>query len=337
MDIVANMPADDRAELFRNTGAQMDLEGALVEKDFWVCWTLSHLFAMESVRDVLIFKGGTALSKVFRLIDRFSEDIDLVIDYEPLGFVGDRDPRTDMSRTRRRKLLDEMMVSCRDYIAGPFLQALRDRCEARLGDSETWSVALSTENPNAIEFVYPQAGVVQMAYVRPRILLELGTHAEFIPNGRYTITPFAAEQFPTVFGQASAPVNAITAERTFWEKATILHAEHHRLPDSAFPGNHARHYYDMAMLARSPMCEVAVNDIDLLRRVVEHKTKFYPSAWARYDLAVPGTLMLVPPDKRIAELQRDYAAMSVMIFGDSPRLDDLLATLADLEERINRE
>lgn len=76
MDVVASMPADDRAELFRLTGAQINMEGAFVEKDFWVCWTLGHLFAMESVRDVLIFKGGTTLSKIFKLIDRFSEDID---------------------------------------------------------------------------------------------------------------------------------------------------------------------------------------------------------------------------------------------------------------------
>ena len=84
-----------------------------------------------------------------------------------------------------------------------------------------------------------------------------------------------------------------------------------------------------------PMCEVAVNDIDLLRRVVEHKTKFYYSAWARYDLAVPGTLALVPRDERIAELRRDYGAMSVMIFGDPPPLEDLLSELANLERLIN--
>ena len=77
MDTVARMSAADRAELFQNTGAQMDLDGALVEKDFWVCWMLGHLFDIESIRDMLMFKGGPALSKVFELIDRFSEDIDL--------------------------------------------------------------------------------------------------------------------------------------------------------------------------------------------------------------------------------------------------------------------
>jgi hypothetical protein len=336
MNTVARMPAADRAELFLNTSARMDLESALVEKDFWVCWTLGHLFAMDSVRDMLMFKGGTALSKVFRLIDRFSEDIDLAVDYEPLGFTGDRDPRADMSRTRRERLLDEMMASCRAYIAGPFLSAFREQCAAMLTDSGDWSVEVSADDPNTVEFAYPPAGLDQVAYVRPRILLELGTHAELIPSDRYTITPFAAEQFPAVFDQASAPVNAIKAERTFWEKATILHAERHRPSDRALPGNHARHYYDVAMLARSPVCRAALKDLDLLRRVVDHKTKFYYSGWARYDLARPGTLALVPPDGRIPELRRDYGAMSVMTFGDPPPLDSLLAELADLEAKINR-
>ena len=84
------------------------------------------------------------------------------------------------------------------------------------------------------------------------------------------------------------------------------------------------------------MCEGAVGDLDLLRRVVDHKTKFYYSGWARYDLAVPGTLALVPPDIRIAELRRDYEAMSVMMFGDPPPLGGILAELATLESRINQ-
>lgn len=336
MDTVACMPAADRAELFTNTAAQVGLDGALVEKDFWVCWTLGHLFDMEGVRDMLMFKGGTSLSKVFRVIDRFSEDIDLAVDYEPLGFGGDRNPCGDMTRSRRERLLEEMMASCRAYIAGPLLDALRDRCNAVLGESDDWAIELSATHPNTIEFVDPLAGLERVTYVRPRILLELGTHAELIPSDRYTITSFAAEQFPRLFEQRSAPVNAIKAERTFWEKATILHAERHRPPEKRLPGNHARHYYDMAMLARSPVGGDAVGDLDLLRRVVDHKTKFYYVRWARYDLAVPGTLALVPPDSRITELRRDYEAMSIMMFGDPPPFQEILDELASLEGRINR-
>ncbi|MFO0827905.1 MAG: nucleotidyl transferase AbiEii/AbiGii toxin family protein [Phycisphaerales bacterium] len=269
------------------------------------------------------------------MIDRFSEDIDLAIDYAPLGFAGDRDPRADMSRTRRELLLDELMAACRAFVAGPVVEAIRARCDQTLGRAAGWSATLSARDPNTIEFEYPLSGVTGSDYVRPRILLECGTHAELVPSGRYSIAPFAAEQFPRDFERATCAVKAITAERTFWEKATILHAEHHRPADKPLPMRHARHYYDMAMLARSTVCDPAVRDLDLLQRVVEHKTKFYSAGWARYDLAVPETLSLLPTDGRVGELRSDYEAMSSMIFGRPPRLDDLLEDLARLEARIN--
>ena len=335
MDTVANMSADERAELFRETGEQMGLSGALVEKDFWVCWTLGHLFEIPHVRDMLMFKGGTSLSKVFGLIDRFSEDIDLAIDYAPLGFIDDRDPVMDMSRTQRTKLLAEMMTACQEYIAGPFLDALGERCAEAIRNTDAWTLAVSDDDLNTVEFAYPSAGLRRVEYVKPRMLLELGTHAELIPSGEYTITPFAAEQFPSVFTRSACAVKAIKAERTFWEKATILHAEYHRPLDKPMPGNHARHYYDMFMLARSAVCDTAVKDVGLLRQVVEHKTKFYYSAWARYDLATPSTLALVPLEERRSELLRDYDAMSVMIFGEPPPLEDVLDELARLEAKIH--
>lgn len=336
MNRVAILPADQRFELFQETALRRGQQPAIIEKDFWVCWTLRHLFDIEEIRSALLFKGGTALAKVFDLIKRFSEDIDLAVDYAPLGFTGPRDPASSMSRTKRERLLDEMMSACRQYIAGTILPSVRTRFGEVLGGDVGWSLEIAADDPNTVRFTYPTAGLDVVDYIRPVILLELGTHAELIPSGEFTVTPFAAEEFRDVFDEPACSVNAIKAERTFWEKATILHAEHHRPPEKPLPGNHARHYYDMAMLARSPIGEEAAQDLDLLRRVVEHKRKFYYTAWARYDLAVPGTLSLVPPDVRISELRRDYEAMSVMMFGDPPPLEDILAELATLETRINR-
>lgn len=335
MNKVAILPADQRFELFQETALRRGQQPAIVEKDFWVCWTLRHLFDIEDTRSALLFKGGTALSKVFDLINRFSEDIDLAIDYAPLGFTGARDPASSMSRTNRERLLDEMMEACHQYIAGTILPSVQTRFEEAIGGEGNWSLEIAADDPNTVRFAYPTAGLDVVDYIKPVILLELGTHAELIPSDEFTITPFAAEEFPDVFNEPSCSVRAIKAERTFWEKATILHAEHHRPPEKPLPGNHARHYYDMAMLARSPIGKEAAQDLDLLRRVVEHKKKFYYAAWARYDLAVPGTLSLVPPESRLGELADDYEAMAVMIFGDAPPLADVLATLAELANRVN--
>ena len=133
MDSVATLPAKQRFELFEATALQLGLKPPIIEKDFWVCWTLHHIFDIEQLRDALMFKGGTALSKVFRVINRFSEDIDLAVDYAPLGFTGTRDPASTMSRTRRERLLDEMMSACQEYVAGPFLGTLTERFVSLLG------------------------------------------------------------------------------------------------------------------------------------------------------------------------------------------------------------
>lgn len=126
----------------------------------------------------------------------------------------------------------------------------------------------------------------------------------------------------------------IAAERTFWEKATILHKEAQR--PGALPERHSRHYYGLHMLAHSPVRARALSDLSLLADVVAFKQRFYPSRWARYDLATPGTFKLLPADAaRIENLERDYANMQVMLFGGPPAFAAILETLRDLELEIN--
>jgi hypothetical protein len=331
------MPAAERAEVFAETAARKGLPEAVVEKDFWVCWVLKHLFSIDSLSGRLLFKGGTSLSKIFHAINRFSEDIDLAVDYVPLGFTGERDPRqAGISKTRRANILAEMMTACQRYIGRDFLNALRARCQEVLGTTEEWHLTVSEQDANIVRFRYPASTTTGLPYVAPQVVLELGTHAEFVPRARFTIQSFVAEEFPKLMSDATAEVEAILAKRTFWEKATILHAEHHRAPDKPFPGRYSRHYYDVAMLAQSPIRGEALADIELLAQVVRHKEAFYPSAWARYDLARPGTLHLLPTEHRFAALKQDYRDMAVMIFGKPPAFDDIIETLAVLEREINR-
>ncbi|MBT3294521.1 MAG: nucleotidyl transferase AbiEii/AbiGii toxin family protein [Verrucomicrobia bacterium] len=110
MDKVAKVDNQERAILFQETSTRTGIQPGLVEKDFWVCWTLQHLFSIPEFDSRLLFKGGTTLSKIFGVIQRFSEDIDMAVDYVALGFTGDRDPLAPMSNTKRTKLLDEMLA-----------------------------------------------------------------------------------------------------------------------------------------------------------------------------------------------------------------------------------
>jgi predicted nucleotidyltransferase component of viral defense system len=122
---VATMPARERAELFGETAARKNVADAIVEKDFWVCWVLKQLFSTKAFQGRLLFKGGTSLSKIFHAIKRFSEDIDLAVDYAALGFTGEKDPRQEgISKTKRNAILEEMMAACQRYIAGEFASLL---------------------------------------------------------------------------------------------------------------------------------------------------------------------------------------------------------------------
>jgi hypothetical protein len=181
---VARMPARERAELFA-TAERKIVAGAIIEKDFWVCWVLKQLFSIDVFNGRLLFKGGTSLSKIFHAINRFSEDIDLAVDYAALGFTGSRDPRQEnISKTKRAEILKEMMVECQRYIGSEFLDTLRTRCQEILGAGDTWSLDVSGQDPNVVEFRYPASGNKDLAYVNPQVVLELGTHAEFVPHDR---------------------------------------------------------------------------------------------------------------------------------------------------------
>ncbi len=149
------------------------------------------------------------------------------------------------------------------------------------------------------------------------------------------ITPYLADYVPLVFEDADCVVTALSVGRTFWEKATILHQEHHRAKDKALPNRYSRHYYDLAMLAQSKYRATAIENIELLAHVVEHKKCFFRCGWANYDQAKPGGLRLSPQPARLADLRRDYALMSSMFFGDLPSFDDVIRILADLEADIN--
>ena len=331
------MTKRDRADLFAETAERRGLSEAVVEKDFWVCWTLKQLFAMDALRDRLLFKGGTSLSKIYHAINRFSEDIDLAVDYVALGFTGDRDPRREgLSKTKRAAILAEMMTACQQYIGSEFIAVLRERCDEILGSKEEWTLTVSEQDANVVRFQYPSAAQT-LDYIKPQVILELGTHAEFVPRDSFTVRAFAAEEFPALFAEPDVAVTSLLAKRTFWEKATILHAEFYRPAEKALPDRYSRHYYDLAMLAQSPVRAEALADIALLDRVVRHKKAFYPSGWAKYDLARVGSLRLVPPDERRAALERDYRSMSVMIFGNPPTFGEILGTLAMLEKEVNHQ
>jgi hypothetical protein len=344
MDKVALLPSDDRAALFGETGAGRGVANTIIEKDFWVCWTLRRLFGLQDQdAATLVFKGGTSLSKAYGAIRRFSEDIDLSFDRAELGYTGDRDPEQDgISKKKAGQLIEELVGDVEKHIAAKLLPALRAAIVEQLGEPTkgTWSLEIDVNDAQTVNFYYPTAlPAVEyegMAYITPRVKLELGARGDPWPTEEKVIRPYAAEDYPDFFEDPETTVTVLSAQRTFWEKATALHAEAHRPAESATPQYFSRHYYDLAMLLDTDEGRAAATNFDLLATVVKHKATFFRSAWASYDTARPGSLRLMPSAARIKDLRADYRAMAPMMFDENPlSFDDILAKVEKLQKTIN--
>ena len=344
MDKFAREAASERSAVFGETGARRGVASIIIEKDFWVCWTLKRLFELQQAdAPKLVFKGGTSLSKAYAAIRRFSEDIDLSFDRADLGYEGDRNPESEgLSKKQSAKLIDELMLDVEKHIAGKVLPALRDSITTQLGEAAKagWSLEIDGNDQQTLNFHYP-AALAQpeyqgITYITPRVKLEFGARGDPWPTEEKAIRPYAAEEFPDLFEQAECTVTVLAARRTFWEKATALHAEAHRPKDSAAPQYFSRHYYDVAMLVDTPEGEAATKDFDLLAQVVRHKAVYFRSSWAGYDTARPGTLRLMPAVERMKDLRADYQAMQAMMFDENPpSFDEVLERIDKLQSTIN--
>lgn len=343
MDKVALLPADDRAALFGETGSARGVANTIIEKDFWVCWTLKRLFASQNKHvPTLVFKGGTSLSKAYQVIRRFSEDIDLSFDRADLGYSGEHDPaKKGISKNQAGNLVKDLVSDVEKHIAGKLLPALRAAITQHLGEHGEWSLKIDPNDPQTVNFHYPPAlprsEYDGMAYITPRVKLEFGARGDPWPTEKKIIRPYAAEDWPDFFETPDSVVTVLSARRTFWEKATALHAEAHRPAGSPTPQYFSRHYYDVAMLLDAEEGKAAVVDFELLDQVARHKAVFFRSGWASYETARPGTLQLVPNEARGRDLRADYRSMTPMMFDDKPPpFDEILARIQKLQDTINK-
>lgn len=339
MNLFATLPRQQRADFFARYEERTGLHPVISEKDFWVCWLLGLIFATPELGARAVFKGGTSLSKVFGVIDRFSEDIDLGLSPDSLGWPeGELDAAPSKSaRTKRVAALNAACATTVETDFMPVLEALvRNRLGAKSGEASwlRYELEVASHSP-VIHFAYPTAQSNSLPYIRPAVKIEFGSLTDQRPTGTHRIAPLVAELAPGAFADFNAEVVALEIERTFWEKATILHAEFSRPADKAQPVRYARHYADFAALWRHPGGRSAAGRLDLLERVRVHKSHYFASGWASYKAAVPGTLRLVPPAHRQEELRRDYEAMRPMFLNEPLFFDELLVILREAEQTLN--
>ncbi len=326
------LSSDERQLYIEQAAIQKNISPVIMEKDFWVCWLLGVLFESEFARH-LVFKGGTSLSKVFGMIDRFSEDIDLSLSPTVL-----RLPEAGTTRNQAHKWMTKAEAACEVAVRTQIMPALETTVVNALGKNERMRFEFLKEpntNSPVLLFHYPSSQPTGFEYLKRSVKLEFGSLTDQQPTGHHTIRPWVAEIFPSAFPDWQCEVVVLGGERTFWEKATILHAEYHRPSDKPTPDRFSRHYADTAALANHRLAIRAINQHDLRNRVVLWKSQFFGSSWANYDLAKPGTFRLVPRAERLPALQRDYQSMNDMYLSKPVSFDDVIAILSDLERHIN--
>jgi hypothetical protein len=367
MDSFLILPASERAQLIQEAATRHGhMSSQIVEKDLWVCWTLKQLYSIPELAQHLTFKGGTSLSKAYGLIDRFSEDIDLTIDKEYLGIDGNSWPKDISSRKARqefRKILDK---ACVDIIAGKLLPLLKMHFSKILGDNKKdayiWDINIAENDSLTIMFHYPRCinygsaffgsgnfgngNFSAPSYIKPVVRLEFGAIGDSFPVASHSFIPYAAELIPEVFENPAGikvTTSTLEAERTFWEKVTILHELYNREKDKPLKQAIARHYYDTVMLARKGVAAKALRQKDLLEAVVKN-TKLNCtdsndfSTYKAYDNLLKHEIKLAPPLKYLTHLQKDFADMqeSGMFFGNFPSFEEIVQELGQLEKKLNK-
>ncbi len=331
----------DRRDVFEAAAARLDTLPSYVEKDFWVCLILDVLYnQLPDGHPRLLFKGGTSLSKAFGLIRRFSEDIDLVVYRDGLGFEGERDPTMagNLSNKKRSALFKKLKEACSNYILGDLKEELAGQigqmaegCDVGPDEDDLDRQTLWIEYPT----LYPSA---DLAYVAPRVRIEAGARSALDPSLTCSVIPLVADELPD-WSFAVDGIRVIAAERTYWEKLLILHGVYcgyrdaERLP--ADKDRISRHYYDVAMITATATGMAALSNIDLLDAVRAHNLIAFRQAWKRFEEAVSGSVRLVPQSELRTVVERDYGAMEGMILGKAPDFGWVIAQLQQAEVAIN--
>lgn len=322
---------EQRVDILATHAVTTGRSAQILEKDVWICWCLDVLFTMPNALP-MAFKGGTSLSKVYDAINRFSEDVDVTIDYRCLD--DSVDPfAASTSRKQQDSLTNRLRERVTEHIAQVIVPHLRARFATEFG-LEHDTVRFDPEN---VWVNYPSALHDRDDYVPDAVKFEFGGRNSIEPNALHTVHTYLAALLPTL-AFPSAEVTVLAPERTFWEKATLIHAELSRNEFRSSVARLSRHWYDLDRLAQQDIGRHAIADRLLFEDVVKVKKVFYRSAQADYDRCATGGLRLITADTDVMKvLQDDYNKMTEarMFYDDPPSFAEIFTRLEDLASRIN--
>lgn len=310
-------------DILQEAQAGLGIDALFLEKDFWVCVVLNILFREPSLKSCLCFRGGTSLSKVHGCIQRFSEDIDIAL---PPSFFPDMPdvlfPDAEDSTAQR----DRKQRRMREYYRNMMRDLMLPLFEREFRQAGIRSVSLELEDldrardPFVLLIRYPSVLQSQVnPYVKQQVKLELSGRAQTEPSSPARIDSYLAHVFP----ELSRPVEllAVSPERTFWEKAFLLHEENVR--GAPVRPRQARHYYDLDSLARHGMF-----DAGLFEPIKRQRALNYGYSWVDYESLEPFGMKVLPDDDiRYQAWAKDYELMKPMLFGEVEEFETIMQRL----------
>tara|TARA_B110000503_G_scaffold69633_1_gene108520 strand:- start:237 stop:1268 length:1032 start_codon:yes stop_codon:yes gene_type:complete len=325
----------DQAEALEVAAGRTGRPAHLLEKDIWVVWALSAIYG-SPLAEKLTFKGGTSLSKVYKIIDRFSEDVDLTYDIRELvpDLLQGGHP-IPVSASQEKKITSAVRTRLPEWIAGWVKPVLEGSLVSSNAQAE-FRVDGKDREKLIIDYRAVKTGT---GYAEASIQLEFGARATGEPNSRHMVHCDIAPVIEGVKFPVAAPL-VMVAERTFWEKATAAHV--YSLQGRLRGERYSRHWYDLAAMAKTGHAAQAAGDHQLARAVAEHKSVFFAEKDANgskvnYHKAVTGGLQLVPAGAALAALESDYTAMleDGLLALHQPSFAEIMEKCLAIQDEVN--
>ena len=326
------LPEQQKLEIIEQVRNKIGLNEIAIEKDIWVTAVLRALFSLPYAEHIS-FKGGTSLSKCYDLINRFSEDIDIAINREFLGFSG------TLSKTQ---ISDRLRRTACSFVREKLQFDIEKELKNQGVDADLFSVSvnitpISTTDPEIIEVRY-QSLFPENNYIKPIVKLEVSGRSMNEPLRKVALQSFIDESYPDkAFAEKPFEVNAVVPERTFLEKICLLHEEFAKSQELMRSERMSRHLYDLERMLDAGIAEKALNDKDLFKQIVEHRRVFMGLKDFDYNTLLPSTISIIPPKNAIGQWQKDYETMrETMIYGESLPFNKLMAKIEELNKKINQ-
>lgn len=326
---IIKLSDSDRNNIFEYVTSQSGINPKIIEKDFWVTVILKILFVELKELHPFMFKGGTSLSKCYNLIDRFSEDIDISLNMENLGY-SIIDFNNQSSNSKKNKFIHDLQNTGKEFIKNeikPALEKLLNKYEIT-----GYKLEIDSNDQEVINFIYPTINASDDEYIKPSVKIEFGTKATHSPTNDMDIKPILSEylsdRIPSL--NNTIKIKTLDPERTFWEKVTYIHSLNNGGPDKIRAGL-SRHLYDIYQLHKNGYG----NDINLLLEVTKHKINFFRSGWARYDKILNGEINLKIENEIKDLFYKDFKDMSEMFWNLSCSFEEIVDEFEKIENIIS--